>query len=155
MVGGIRSALILSAALGMLDMREAMEPIRSIPDDPERARWREQERRRREQRNHEQRAWERKQRRQAQDEMRERLLRQRIAEGRDDREDKYLHASARRRRAAQGIEAEGRNAEGGSVHESPSANGGAPNLPALPATDALAAVKAGEGSHIQQEQRHG
>jgi hypothetical protein len=32
--------------------------------------------------------------------MRERLLRQKIAEGKDDRPDKYLHASARRRRAA-------------------------------------------------------
>lgn len=100
MVGGIRTALTAAAALGMLDLRELGEPLRSIPDDPERARWREQERRRREQRLHEERAWQRKQRRQADDDMRERLLRQRIAEGRDDRADKYLHAAARRRREA-------------------------------------------------------
>jgi hypothetical protein len=56
---------------------------------------------RREQRDHSDRAWERRQRRKAKDEMRERLLRQSIAAGRDDRADKYLHAAARRRREAE------------------------------------------------------
>jgi len=103
MVGGVRSMrmLVAAAALGLLDGPGLRDPIRGIPTDPERERRREQERRRREQRNHEQRAWERKQRRRADDEMRERLLRERIAKGQDDRPDKYLHASARRRREAE------------------------------------------------------
>lgn len=51
-------------------------------------------------RKQERRAWERRRRKkaEAEAELRERLLRQRIAEGKDDRPDKYLHAAARRRR---------------------------------------------------------
>lgn len=50
-------------------------------------------------RHREEREAERRAREQRAAEFRERLLRQRIAEGRDDRPDKYLHAAARRRRA--------------------------------------------------------
>lgn len=46
-----------------------------------------------------QRAYERRERKRREAEMRERLLRKKIAEGKDDRPDKYLHAAARRRRA--------------------------------------------------------
>jgi hypothetical protein len=47
------------------------------------------------------RAREKRERRQREAEMTERLLRQRIASGKDDRDDKYLHAAARRRREAE------------------------------------------------------
>jgi hypothetical protein len=103
MVSGIRGIHMLAAAaaLGLLDERPLPEPPRRIPADPERERRLQQERARQSQRRHEQHAWERKQRREREAEMRERLLRQSIAAGRDDRADKYLHAAARRRREAE------------------------------------------------------
>jgi hypothetical protein len=103
MVGGIRSMSMLAAAaaLGMLDGPGLREPIHGIPANPERDRYRAQERSRREKRAHQERARERKQRREREAEMRERLLRQSIASGRDDRADKYLHSAARRRREAE------------------------------------------------------
>jgi hypothetical protein len=102
MIGGIRSMrmLVAAAALGMLDGPALREPIHRIPADPERERYREQERARREKHAHQRRAQERKDRREREAEMREHLLRQSIAEGRDDRAGKYLHAAARRRREA-------------------------------------------------------
>lgn len=101
MVVGVRSMRMLSAlaALGMAaGGPDVLMPTRGIPADPERERRRDEDRRRREKRMHEERAWERRQRRRAQDEMHERLLRERIAKGQDDRADKYLHSAARRRR---------------------------------------------------------
>jgi hypothetical protein len=104
MVGGIRSMRILGAlvgAAGLIGGPDVLAPAHSLPSDPQRERYREQERSRREKRAHQDRAWERRQRRQREAEMRERLLRQSIAAGRDDRADKYLHAAARRRREAE------------------------------------------------------
>jgi hypothetical protein len=91
----------LLAAGALVGGADVLTPARSMPADPERQRYREQERSRREKRAHQERAWQRRQRRKAEDEMRERLLRQSIAAGRDDRADKYLHAAARRRRDAE------------------------------------------------------
>lgn len=52
---------------------------------------------------HSQRAAERRERKRIEADMRERLFRMKIAEGKDDRPDKYLHAAARRRRAAASV----------------------------------------------------
>ncbi|KNY21729.1 hypothetical protein [Methylobacterium sp. ARG-1] len=87
---------LAGALVGGADVLRSAPPV-----DSERERHREQERSRREKRAHQDRAWERRQRRQREDEMRERLLRQSIAAGRDDRADKYLHSAARRRRDAE------------------------------------------------------
>ena len=84
--------LAAAAALGLMDGPVFREPLRDIPivPNPRRDRlWREAE------------ARDRARRRKAREEDRERALRQRIAEGQDDRADKYLHSAARRRRAAQ------------------------------------------------------
>jgi hypothetical protein len=84
---------------------------------------------------------ERRERRRRADDRRERLLRERIAEGRDDRPDKYLHSSARRRRASQGIEAEGQDPKGlGASHESPVGEADAPVSPS-PQTNPLGSNK--------------
>jgi hypothetical protein len=94
MVGGIRSMRMLAAAaaLGLMDGPALRGPIHGIPiaPNPRRDRlW------------HEAEARDRARRRKAREEERERVLRQRIAKGQDDRADKYLHSAARRRRAAE------------------------------------------------------
>lgn len=94
MVGGIRSMrmLVAAAALGLMDGPVLREPIHGIPAAPNPRRdrlWREAE------------ARDRERRLKAREEEREQRLRQRIATGKDDRPDKYLHAAARRRRSAE------------------------------------------------------
>lgn len=84
--------LVAAAALGLMDGPGLREPIHGIPiaPNPRRDRlW------------HEAEARDRARRRKAREEERERALRAKISEGRDDRADKYLHAAARRRRAAE------------------------------------------------------
>lgn len=101
MVSGIRNTMIgLAAAAALVGMADPKDLARSreIAIDPDRDT---ELARRRRQQAHEERAWERKQRRKRDDEMREQRLRQRIATGKDDRADKYLHSAARRRRAAE------------------------------------------------------
>lgn len=103
MVSGIErmSAIAAMAAMSLTDGAALLAPAYRAPPDPERERSLEQERARREKHAHQRRALERKERRQREDELRERLLRQSIVAGRDDRADKYLHAAARRRREAE------------------------------------------------------
>jgi hypothetical protein len=86
---GRMAALSLAASLLAVgpDVLVPAEIARRDPPPPDPARQR-------------QRAYERRERKRRDAEFRERLLRQKIAEGKDGREDKYLHAAARRRRAA-------------------------------------------------------
>ncbi len=99
MVAGIgRSRMLAMLALGALAAGPEVVPDpghqrRDAPPPPPDTK--------RQQRLREERAWERRERKRRDAEMRERLLRQKIAEGKDDRPDKYLHAAARRRRAAE------------------------------------------------------
>lgn len=86
---GRMAALSLAASLLTVgpDVLVPAEIARRAPPAPDPAR-------------QQQRAWERRERKRKDAEFRERLLRQKIAEGKDDRPDKYLHAAARRRRSA-------------------------------------------------------
>ena len=103
MVSGIRKTMIglaaAAALVGMADPKQ-LEHARRIGVDPERGRPSDHERQRN-QRDQEARAWDRRRRLQRESEEREQRLRQRIATGKDDRPDKYLHSAARRRRAAE------------------------------------------------------
>lgn len=102
MVSGIRNTVLglaaAAALVGMADSKQ-LEHARRIGVDPERGRPSDHERQRH-QRDQEARAWDRRRRLQRESEEREQRLRQRIAAGKDDRPDKYLHAAARRRREA-------------------------------------------------------